>query len=59
MPEKLKRSLLLTETQYHDAIEISEKYSWSLSKTLGKLVAFGIDEEKDKEVLRDYNEKKS
>jgi hypothetical protein len=59
MPEKLKKSLLLTKTQYYEAIEISETYSWSLSKTLGKLVSVGIKEENEKKVLRDFeNEEK-
>jgi hypothetical protein len=49
--EKFKRSTLLSESQYHEAVGIAKRYEWSLAKTLGKLVGIGLKDERENSTL--------
>lgn len=45
--EKFKRSVLLTESAYHKAVEVSEEKKWSLSKSLLQLVKIGLNHKEE------------
>ena len=56
--EIIKRNANLTETMYHEVLEVAQENSWSFSATLGKLTKIGLNHKEDLELKEIRNEKK-